>query len=255
MTSPTLLSSVSDREPAGLGNNSDQVGRHLQGHIYVGGFGQFDEPVIDGAGPNVRIATCDHVNKLPGTIGGGVLANEIVKLPILHWNWALPPDAPRWGRAGKQAMRELYRTTSHVFGPVQETPVPDGRVTLDPHHVDRHGVPVARLSGVHHRETVKVARAQQQKALEWLQASGATRIWPATEIADRIRVVGGQHQAGTARMGADPATSVTDPPGRVHGHDNLWVMDGSVHVTNGGFNPVLTILALAYRSADHLARL
>ena len=54
-------------------------------------------------------------------------------------------------------------------------------------------------------------------------------------------------------MGTDPATSVTDPYGRVHGHDNLWVMDGSVHVSNGGFNPVLTILALAYRSAAHLA--
>jgi choline dehydrogenase-like flavoprotein len=54
-------------------------------------------------------------------------------------------------------------------------------------------------------------------------------------------------------MGDDPATSVTDPHGRVHVHPNLWVMDGSVHVTNGGFNPVLTILALAYRNADHLA--
>ena len=79
-------------------------------------------------------------------------------------------------------------------------------------------------------------------------------MWPAGTVADRLRVVGGQHQAGTARMGADPATSVTDPHGRVHGHDNLWVMDGSVHVTNGGFNPVLTILALAYRNAGELAR-
>lgn len=252
-TARLLLASRSEHHPAGLGNHSDQVGRHLQGHVYVGAFGQFDQPVIDGAGPNVRIATCDYVNNLPATIGAGVLANEVVKLPILHWNWALPPDAPRWGRAGKQAMREFYGTTSHVFGPVQETPVPDARLTLDPSRRDRHGVPVVRLSGEQHRETVKVARAQQQKAVEWLHASGATRVWPATAVADRLRVVGGQHQAGTARMGADPATSVTDPYGRVHGHDNLWVMDGSVHVTNGGFNPVLTILALAYRSAEHLA--
>ena len=151
-------------------------------------------------------------------------------------------------------MRELYRTTSHVFGPVQETPIPDARVTLDPDNTDHHGIPIVRLSGEQHRETVKVARAQQQKAIEWLEAAGATRVWPAGAIADRLPVVGGQHQAGTARMGADPATSVTDPNGRVHGHDNLWVMDGSVHVTNGGFNPVLTILALAYRSADHLGR-
>jgi choline dehydrogenase-like flavoprotein len=148
-------------------------------------------------------------------------------------------------------MRDLYRRTSHVFGPVQEIPMPDMRVTLDPTHTDRHGVPVARLSGVQHAETLRVGDVQRQKALEWLEAAGAQRVWPSAPI--KNGVTGGQHQAGTARMGADPATSVTDPFGRVHGHDNLWVMDGSVHVTNGGFNPVLSILALAYRSAEHLA--
>jgi choline dehydrogenase-like flavoprotein len=54
-------------------------------------------------------------------------------------------------------------------------------------------------------------------------------------------------------MGNDPASSVTDPWGRVHGHDNLWIMDASVLVTDGGFNPVLTIMALALRSARRLA--
>jgi choline dehydrogenase-like flavoprotein len=250
-TARLLLASRSSHHPDGLGNHSDQLGRHLQGHIYVGGFGLFDEPVIDGPGPNVRIATCDYVNNLPGTIGGGVLANEVLKLPILHWNWALPPDAPRWGQAGKRAMRDLYRRTSHVFGPVQEIPMPGMRVTLDPTRTDRHGVPVARLSGLQHPETLRVGAVQRDKALEWLHAAGAQRVWPSAPI--KNGVTGGQHQAGTARMGADPATSVTDPFGRVHGHDNLWVMDGSVHVTNGGFNPVLSILALAYRSAEHLA--
>jgi choline dehydrogenase-like flavoprotein len=54
-------------------------------------------------------------------------------------------------------------------------------------------------------------------------------------------------------MGTDPRSSVTDATGRVHGHDNLYVMDASVHVTNGGFNPVLTIMALAFRNAAKLA--
>ena len=31
------------------------------------------------------------------------------------------------------------------------------------------------------------------------------------------------------------------------------VADGSLHVTNGGVNPVLTILALAWRTSRHLA--
>ena len=181
----------------------------------------------------------------------GVLANEVLKLPIAHWYGALPPDAPRWGLAGKHAMRDLYRRTSHVFGPVQEIPMPDLRVTLDPRHVDRRGMPVARLAGRQHALTLVAARLQSERAQEWLDASGARRVWSTGPVSDAVTA--GQHQAGTCRMGDDPATSVTDPFGRVHGHDNLWVMDGSVHVTNGGFNPVLTILALAYRSAEHLA--
>ena len=53
-------------------------------------------------------------------------------------------------------------------------------------------------------------------------------------------------------MGTDPATSVTGPDGRVHGHDNLWIADASVHVTNGSVNPALTIMALAHRTAERI---
>jgi choline dehydrogenase-like flavoprotein len=54
-------------------------------------------------------------------------------------------------------------------------------------------------------------------------------------------------------MGDDPARSVTDPSGRVWGHDNVRVIDGSVHVTNSGVNPVLTIFANALRTATDMA--
>ena len=63
---------------------------------------------------------------------------------------------------------------------------------------------------------------------------------------------GGQHQAGTCRMGNDPKTSVVDRDCRVHDVDNVYVIDASVHVTNGGFNPVLTIMANAYRASGNL---
>lgn len=55
-------------------------------------------------------------------------------------------------------------------------------------------------------------------------------------------------------MGNDPARSVVDPTGRICGHDNIRVADASVHVTNGGVNPVLTILANAYRITDLMLR-
>ena len=82
------------------------------------------------------------------------------------------------------------------------------------------------------------------KAEAWLKEAGARS--PPGQASGREGLSGGQHQAGTCRMGNDPKTSVVDRYCRVHDVDNLFVIDGSVHVTNGGFNPVLTIMAIAY---------
>ena len=59
---------------------------------------------------------------------------------------------------------------------------------------------------------------------------------------------------GTARMGSDPETSVVDTWGRMHELDNVYVADGSVFVSSGGFNPTLTIMALSPRMARHLTQ-
>ena len=56
-------------------------------------------------------------------------------------------------------------------------------------------------------------------------------------------------------MGSDPARSVVDANCRVHGYANLYVAGGSVFPTSGWANPTLTIVALALRTADHLAGL
>ncbi|HJQ46580.1 MAG TPA: GMC oxidoreductase [Amycolatopsis sp.] len=253
-TARLLLASGTDTYPNGLGNQTDQVGRHFQAHLYVSAFGLHDTPVQDGLGPGVCIATADYSHDLGGEgIGGGVLANETVKLPAVFWNWALPPDASRWGADGKRLIREAYLRTSHVQGPIQEIPNPEMRVTLAKSVRDAHGNGVARLAGELHPESVRAANALQQRALQWMRASGTSRVWARPDPITPT-LTGGQHQAGTARMGNDPASSVTDPFGRVHSHQGLWVMDGSLHVTNGGVNPVLTILAVAYRCAEELAK-
>jgi choline dehydrogenase-like flavoprotein len=89
-----------------------------------------------------------------------------------------------------------------------------------------------------------------ERAAEWLVAAGARRTVLLAGAGDGPS--GGQHQAGTCRMGDDPATSVVDPTCRVWGHDNVRVVDASVHVTNGGVNPVLTVFANAYRVMGEL---
>ncbi len=250
-TARLLLNSATAKHPQGLGNQHDQVGRHLQGHYYPGAVGLMAETIYDGQGPGVSTATCHFNHGNEGLIGGGMLADEFIALPILFWKALLPPDVPRWGLANKRFMRENYRRVLRVMGPVQEIPSPEARVMVEPTVRDRWGLPVARLSGATHPETVRTAAFMAERAHQWLQAAGATRVWGSTPS---LHLSGGQHQAGTCRMGHEPHTSVVDAWGRVHGHDNLFVADGSVHVTNGGFNPVLTILALAFRMADHLVR-
>ncbi len=60
------------------------------------------------------------------------------------------------------------------------------------------------------------------------------------------------HQLGTCRMGPDPQTSVADPRGQLHDVAGVWIGDGSALPTAPGVNPMLTIMALAHRTAEHL---
>jgi choline dehydrogenase-like flavoprotein len=65
-------------------------------------------------------------------------------------------------------------------------------------------------------------------------------------------VHGGYHHMGTTRMHADPRRGVVDPNSRVHGVSNLFVAGPSVFPTGGYANPVLTVVALSLRLADHV---
>ena len=245
-----LLNSKSRLFPNGIGNRYDWVGRNLQGHAYTGAVGLFDFDLYDDIGPGAGIAICDFNHGNKGLIGGGLLANEFIRLPVQFLNWR-PAGVPRWGLAHKQFMRQSYRRSMGIMGPVQEMPVFESRVQVDPKVKDAWGIPVARLSGHRHVNDLVVAKFLSSKAEAWLKEAGATRTW---QFLPGLGLSGGQHQAGTCRMGDDPKTSVVDKHCRVHDVENLYVVDGSVHVTNGGFNPVLTIMAIAYYASDHLLK-
>ncbi len=242
-----LLASRSDKEPNGLGNAHDQVGRHLQGHLYGGAIGIFDDDINDLVGPGPSISTHEFRHGNPGLIGGGMIANEFVPTPVSTFSYLRHAGliSPH-GLPAKQGMRRLLRRMQRVVGPVQEMTSADSRVQLDPTVTDALGIPVARLSGQAHANDLAVQKLMGERAADWLRASGASTVI-AYGPSPQTTVSSGQHQAGTCRMGTDPATSVTDPYGRVWGHPNLRVVDGSLHVTNGGVNPVLTIFANAFR--------
>ncbi len=246
-----LLNSKSRLFPYGLGNRYDQVGRHLQGHYYTGALGYFDFETYDDIGPGATIAVSDYNHGTPGLCGGGMLANEFIRLPI-HMIDRLPPGTPRWGLAHKKAMRRWHKRTIVIMGPTQQIPTAEARVTVDPSVRDKWGLPVCRFSGNVHPHTFEIGEMQARRAEAWLKEAGAMHT--SLMAGKPMFVSAGQHQAGTCRMGNDPKNSVVNKSCRVHEIDNLFVIDSSVHVTNGGFNPVLTIMAVAYYASAALVR-
>jgi choline dehydrogenase-like flavoprotein len=234
-----------------IGN--DWVGDCLQGHTYAGAYGRFDDVVVDGLGPGPSVATRQFSHRNDGVVGGGLLANDFVKLPALFYLRALPPDAPRHGQAAIDEVTRWYLRTGHVWGPVQEVPTRAARVRLSARTADAAGVPVARLEGSQHPEDIRTAKLLAAKSQMWLQEAGAHYTWPVQPHAPVLS--GGQHQAGTARMAEAPEAGATDPNGRVWGTERIYIADASLHVTNGGANPSLTIMALAWRTAAHIATL
>lgn len=86
------------------------------------------------------------------------------------------------------------------------------------------------------------------RAVELLDAAGAKKVW---RFPDHV-TDGGEHLLGTCRMGDDPTTSVVDRSHRSHDVPNLFICDGSSFVTSGRGQPTMTIMALAFRAADHI---
>jgi choline dehydrogenase-like flavoprotein len=241
-TARLLLNSRSRLFPNGAGNNNDWVGRNLQGHAYTGANGLMEQEIYEEAGPGACVALCDFNHGNPNVVGGGLLANEFIRLPYL-FSSDRPPGEPKWGKAHKDFQRKYYKRQVSIRGPVQEMPVYSARVDVDGGVKDHWGIPVARLSGQRHANDVEVGRFLAVKAEALIKELGAVKTWQSTPGRG---LSGGQHQAGTCRMGNDPKTSVTNKFGQVHQIDNLFIADGSLNVTNGGFNPALTIMALGY---------
>jgi choline dehydrogenase-like flavoprotein len=57
---------------------------------------------------------------------------------------------------------------------------------------------------------------------------------------------------GSCRMGSDPAGSVADGRGELHDVKGVWIGDSSAFPTAPGVNPMVSIQALAHRTADHI---
>ena len=92
-----------------VGNEHDQVGRYLQGHVYAGAVGLFDEVVQDSIGPGPLISTTDFRHHNEDILGGGILANEFVPIPIEAYTKLAAAGSSRPG--GRRAPTRSARPT------------------------------------------------------------------------------------------------------------------------------------------------
>jgi choline dehydrogenase-like flavoprotein len=132
------------------------------------------------------------------------------------------------------------------FGIVE--PNRDNRVVLDPTDVDWYGVPKLKVHFSYSEQDLNVIQQMVGtilKAIDSLQLGNVTNPCLMPPGIDN-------HEAGTCRMGIDPATSVTNEFGQVHGMSGLFVADNSILPFIGGANPTLTTIAVAMRTADYI---
>jgi choline dehydrogenase-like flavoprotein len=146
--------------------------------------------------------------------------------------------------------REYFNHSMAVAMVVHDMPQHDNRVDLDEKVTDAWGLPVARITLTPHPNDLAMGRWLIDRNAEILEAAGAHKVYRV--YIDRI-TGNCSHQHGTTRMGNDPDTSVLDRNCRAHEVDNLFVVDGGPFPTATGANPTLTIMANAWRVADHIA--
>lgn len=162
------------------------------------------------------------------TLGGG-LASDIVHAQLPGW---------LAGSLGGFAGRRAYG----LFLQTEDGSHPDNRVVGRHDAMPRLDYDVARLPEARdeHRALVRALRGQLLR-LAYIPVTRA------------IPLSGTAHACGTLVAGDSPHDSVVDADGRVHGMENLHVVDGSVLPRSSRVNPALTIYAWGLRVAHRLA--
>jgi choline dehydrogenase-like flavoprotein len=246
-----LLLSSSGRFPQGLANSSGLVGKHLMTNAHAMVLAAFEQPLNDYTSAAVSRVLHDFYEIDPklGFCGGGGLDARFGQTPISFALGLTPPGVPRWGKGFKNWLAETYARSMYVMCHATSLPVEDNSFSLDPDLKDAWGLPALRMTHKDHPDDLKTAKYLQDRALELLAQSPATKVW-APPIREATRAV---HLLGTCRMGNEPKTSVINADHRTHDVPNLFLCDGSSFVTSGRGQPTMTIQALAFRAADRIA--
>jgi choline dehydrogenase-like flavoprotein len=248
--------SASGKHPNGLANRSDQVGRNLMHHVLSITEMWVDEPTDSHAGIISAAQICEEFAETDprrGFVNG-------VTLHIVRQNGAgfqalgsHSGNVAPWGRGHHDHFRRHFGRSIGMLLVGDDLPQPDNRVTLSDSVVDSSGLPAPRIAYRLHENDIRLIRFAADRAREFASAAGAWdfRLNDFGLSGDGYRPPA-WHLLGTARMGSDPETSVTNRWHQAWDCPNLFVVDGSSMPSGAAVNPTSTISAMALRAAVNL---
>jgi choline dehydrogenase-like flavoprotein len=249
-----LLNSRSPLFPQGVGNQEGVLGHYLMDHFTVEGAG--------GMMPSLRSSKREPVGRpcgfiIPKYVNVGINHNSNF---LRGYRFDGDGSQELYGQAfllpefGDEWRKQVREDIPYYFGMEAQgecLPRKENFVTLDPHKSDAWGIPVLHIVSSYGENENAMAKAMRADISAVLEEMNLSEITPPGE---QLSVFGKNiHECGTARMGNDPNTSVVDRNCRVHGVGNLFVSDGAVFVTQGCYEPTLTIMAISARVGEHIA--
>ena len=262
-----LLNSKSTHFPQGIGNEHGQVGRYLMdtpegnNYAHIPALEKLPPRNDDGTSiPHMYVPWWGHQQQARGKLdfsrGYHIQAYSGQTMP--HMGVGDFSDIP-YGDSLREDLRRKYG--SYVYFHCLGEMIPNDKTycEIDPTLKDRWGIPALRFHWHWGEQAQNQAAHMHKTCRELVDRLGGTLIYSggrnATAESDTgITIKGGEglHEVGGARMGTSTKESVVNQFGQVWDVKNLFVMDGSVFVSNADKNPTLTILALAWRSTTHL---
>jgi choline dehydrogenase-like flavoprotein len=248
-----LLNSTSPPFPKGVGNSQGVLGHYLMDHFTVEGAGGFL--------PSLHSSTREPVGRPCGFLiakyvnGAGKKNTNFLRGYRFDGDGSQEMYSHAFGLAavGGNWREKVRDEIPYYFGIEAQgecLPRYENYVTLDPEKVDAWGIPALHVNASYGKNEWAMSKAIRQDLMEILDAMKVEKAEPPRA---ELSVFGKNiHECGTARMGNNPKTSVVDKFGRVHDARNVFVADGAVFVTQGCYEPTLTIMALAARTADYI---
>jgi gluconate 2-dehydrogenase alpha chain len=194
----------------------------------------------------------DHSN-LPFLRGGLMTCAVGGGRPVTTFGAVPRSVKSRWGAEWKKTAVHYFDRTGGIGYQAEHLAYKTNFMDLDPTYRDLHGDPLLRLTLNWHDNERKMLDFGLAKATEIAKAMGAVEVnpFPGLKNYDATRYQT-THVQGGAIMGTSPENSVVNTYLQHWDMPNLFVLGGSAFPQNFSAHPTMTILGLAYRTADAL---